>query len=503
MNQGYEEKRTNRVKRDLLALGLLGLGVLTGASFLTQKAVVADNHEEAVASAVETGKAFTAVTKQVEPAVVFIQATKKQNVSNSMQQYGDLQGQLPEEFLRRFFGDGVPRNMPRFDAPQRPQPMVGQGSGFIISQDGYILTNNHVVGGAEKLDVKLSDGRELTAKLVGTDPHTDVAVIKVDAKDLPVLPMGDSSTLETGEWVLAIGSPFGLTGTVTSVIVSATGRTSMGITDYEDFIQTDAAINPGNSGGPLVNLQGEAIGINTAILSRSGVYNGIGFAIPMNLAKSIVDQLIESGSVTRGYVGIMIQPLTDDLAKTFQVPDTNGVLIGDVTSGGPAEEAGLQRGDVITQLNGKPVEDLTAFRNKVAMIKPGTKIELTILREGKEQELSVKVGTLPDQQVASVPNADDMNTSLGLSVQTLNEQLAEKLGVKEDSGVVITEVVPGSPADSQGLRSGMIIKQVDHAPVKTADEFAKAVKASKESGSVLLLVQQGDYTRFVVLKLEK
>jgi serine protease Do len=478
---------------------MLAVATVALATYITQQSVVADSQNQAVSSAIQMGKAFTSVTKKVEPAVVFIKATKEQKMTSNMQQFGDLHGQMPDDFLKRFFGD----NVPQFEMPQRQRPMVGQGSGFIISQDGYILTNNHVAGGADKLEVKLNDGRTFTAKLVGTDPHTDVAVIKIDAKNLPVLPMGNSDKIEPGEWVLAIGSPFGLTGTVTSGIVSATGRSGMGITDYEDFIQTDAAINPGNSGGPLVNLQGQAIGINTAILSRSGAYNGIGFAIPMNMAKSVVEQLIEKGSVTRGYLGVMIQPLTPELAKTFKVPDTHGVLIGDVTADGPGAKAGLQRGDVIVELDGKPIEDLTLFRNEVAMVQPGSKAKLTVMRDGQRKDFVVTVGTLPDQGVAKAESSNSTDQKLGLSVQTLNEQLAEKLGVKADSGVVITQVVPGSEADNQGLEAGMVVKQVDHQKVKTAEDFTKAVKASQKSGSVLLLVQQGEFTRFVVLKFEK
>ena len=501
MNQVLKGAKVCCTKRNLLLLGLLVLATVATASLIAQRSVVADTQDPAVASAIEIGKGFTVVTKRVEPAVVFIKATKQQLMSNNMRGFGDMQGQIPEEFLRRFFGD----NMPHMQMPQQPpqsQPMVGQGSGFIISEDGYILTNNHVVGGADKLEVKLSDGRALVAKLVGTDAHTDVAVIKVDAKKLPVIPLGDSDKLEPGEWVLAIGSPFGLTGTVTSGIVSATGRSSMGITDYENFIQTDAAINPGNSGGPLVNLEGEAIGINTAILSRSGGYNGIGFAIPVSMAKSIVTQLIERGSVTRGYLGVMIQQLTPELAQSFKIPDSQGVLIGDVSADGPGAAAGLQSGDVVVKLDGQPVEDLTTFRNQVALIKPDTKATLTVIRGGESKEIVVTVGTLPDQDVTSVQNSSS-TSSLGLAVQTLDPQLADKLGVKADSGVVITQVQPGSEADNQGLQSGMIIKQVDHVQVKNAKEFAEAVKAGKEAGSVLLLVQQGEHTRFVVLKLEK
>ena len=503
MNDVIERVKVSCTRRNLFAAGLLVLALAVTAGLVMQSVVIAAstasaNRDQAIASAQQTSKAFTAVTKEVTPAVVFIKATKQQVMTGNMQQFGDLQGQFPEEMLKRFFGD----SLPQMQMPRQPQPMVGQGSGFIISKDGYILTNNHVAGEASKLEVTLSDGRVLSAKLIGTDARTDVAIIKVDADNLPMLPMGDSDKIEVGEWVLAIGSPFGLSGTVTSGIVSAKGRNSMGITDYEDFLQTDAAINPGNSGGPLVNLQGEAIGINTAIMSRSGGYNGIGFAIPMNMAKDICDQLIKNGSVVRGYLGVMIQPLTTELAQSFQVSDTQGVLIGDVTPDGPAAKAGLQRGDVVVQLDGKPVEDITSFRNHVALIKPGTDANLAVMRNGKQEEVVVKVGTLPDQEVATA-HAEGSVQSLGLSVQTLTEQLADKLGVDAASGVVITQVVPGSVADSQGLRPGMVIKQVDKEPVKNASQFTDLLKGSKDTTSHLLLVQDGEYTRYVVLKVEK
>ena len=502
MNGTWERLRSHLHKRYWLLFASLVCVASVTVGLLIQGQVAADTQtqgqDRAIASAVETGKAFAAVTKQVAPAVVFIKATKQHVMTGNTQGFGNPEGQVPDELLRRFFGD----QLPNFQPPRESQPLVGQGSGFIISKDGYILTNNHVVGEADKLEVTLHDGRTLTAKLVGTDDRTDVAIVKIDANDLPVLAMGDSDKMEVGEWVLAVGSPFGLAGTVTSGIVSAKGRDGMGITDYEDFLQTDAAINPGNSGGPLVNMQGEAIGINTAIISRSGGYNGIGFAIPMNMAKQICEQLLEKGSVTRGYLGVMIQPLTPELAKSFAIEETHGILVGDVTNDGPAAGAGLQRGDVIVELNGKPVEDMASFRNHVALIKPDTSVNLVVLRGGERKAIAVKVGKLPDEATASAGTAGTVE-SLGLSVQTLNEQLAGKLGLDINTGVVVTGVAPDSDAAAKGIRPGTVIKEVDRKPVENVRQFDEAVKAGKESGSVLLLLQSGEHTQYVVVKLEK
>ncbi|MFQ5902242.1 MAG: Do family serine endopeptidase, partial [Candidatus Binatia bacterium] len=340
----------SRILSVLLVLSFLSVAVLPPP---------ANAQKKAIENLRETGKAFAAVARKISPAVVFIKVEKTVTggspFSPSMP-FGD-------EFFRHFFGEPFPYRQP----PRQRQRIVGQGSGFIISSDGYIVTNNHVVGDADKVIVGLIDGREFTAKTIGTDPHTDVAVIKIEAKYLPVLPLGDSDALEVGEWVLAIGNPFGLSHTLTAGIVSAKGRSSIGITDYEDFIQTDAAINPGNSGGPLINLEGRAVGINTAIFSQTGGYMGIGFAIPINMAKSIRDQLIKHGSVTRGYLGIMIQDITPALAKTFGLDTTKGVLISEVTKGSPAGMAGLARGDVIVEFNGHPVEKVGPFHNEVAL----------------------------------------------------------------------------------------------------------------------------------------
>ncbi|MHB8971620.1 MAG: DegQ family serine endoprotease [Pirellulaceae bacterium] len=490
-------------RRAFAAVALLVLAVSATAGVFLQGHATADTQDPAIATAAETAKAFTAVTKTVAPAVVFIKATKQTmmtgnipGMNGDMPGMNGLQGQIPDEMLRRFFGD----RLPEFPAPhQQPRPSVGEGSGFLISKDGYILTNNHVVGGANRLEVALHDGRKMEAKLVGTDAHTDVALIKVEGQDLPVLPMGDSDAIEVGEWVLAVGSPFGLTGTVTSGIVSAKGRDGMGITDYENFLQTDAAINPGNSGGPLVNLQGQAVGINTAILSSSGGYNGIGFAIPMNMAKQVCDQLMEHGTVTRGFLGVIIQPLTPELAKSFGLGDATGVLIGDVSSDGPAAKIGLQRGDVIVKFNGEPVKDTTSFRNRVAMITPETSVNLEVLRDGQPKTFSLQVGKLPDNDSVAAAQTESIQ-SWGLTVQSLDEQLAEKLGVESTRGVVVTEVDPNSVAGSAGMRPGMVITEVNRKPVTNAREFDEAAKAAKDSDTLLLLVHLEGHSRYLALQ---
>ncbi|MBW1799314.1 MAG: DegQ family serine endoprotease [Deltaproteobacteria bacterium] len=446
----------------------------------------------------ETGKAFAAVARQASPAVVFIQVEK---TVTSRPEWG---GPMPfgDEFFRRFFGIPSPGRQQPQQQPQEQQRIVGQGSGFIISADGYILTNNHVVGDADKVTVKLLDGREFRAKTIGADPHTDVAVIKIDAKNLPALPLGNSNALEVGEWVLAIGNPFGLSHTLTAGIVSAKGRTSLGITDFEDFIQTDAAINPGNSGGPLINLAGRAVGINTAIFSQSGGYMGIGFAIPINMAKNIRDQLIAHGSVTRGYLGIVIQDLTPALAKTFDVKDAKGVLISEVSQGSPAEQAGLKQGDVIIEFNGKPVEKVGPFRNQVALIAPGTTANMTVIRNGKSQSLPVKIGKLPGGDLAARGPADVLE-KLGFAVETLTGELAQRLGYQGETGVVVTQVASGSVAASAGIRPGALVKEVNRKQIHNVEEFVQALAPTGGKGTILLLIREGRGSRYVALSFKK
>jgi len=370
----------------------------------------------------------------------------------------------------------------------------------VISEDGYILTNNHVVGGANEIEVKFHDGKTLSAKLIAADEKSDVAVIKVNSgTKLPFLPVGDSNQLEIGDWAIAIGNPFGLSTTLTVGVISAKGRANMGITDYEDFIQTDAAINPGNSGGPLLNIDGKVIGINTAIYSRSGGYMGIGFAIPINMALNIKDQLIKHGKVMRGKVGVYISEISEKLAKKFGLNSGKGIMIAEVMRGSSGEKAGLKAGDIVTHLNNKEINSSGQFRNQVSLTPIGQTIELSILRDGKNQKISVEIESLDDPQEKRSAKRIS-SASYGLSVQDLTDRLARRLGVDPDeNGVVITDVESDSIAEQAGLRAGQIIKKVNQQTVSSADEFESVIKDS--DGALLLLIQDRRGTRFIPLEL--
>ncbi len=491
------------------ALASLAL-TLSGMQLLTNPAAAepaGGNHAQALNNLRATSRAFSAIEKTVSPAVVSIRVeqTIRGVAGNRQMPFNDPSELFGDEFARRFFGDQYEQFKQYHATPKQPRKrhISGQGSGFIVSPDGYILTNHHVVGKADKVIVRLKDGRELEAKLIGSDQRSDVAVIKIDAKDLPFIPLANSDRLEVGEWVLAFGSPFGLVDTMTAGIVSAKGRTSVGIADYENFIQTDAAINPGNSGGPLVNLDGQVVGINTAIASRSGGYQGIGFAIPINLAKNVRDQLQSDGTVHRGFLGIMIQPLTSDLAKSFGLTDTKGVLIGDVTGDSPARKAGLESGDIIVEMNGKPVERAGAFRNRVAMFIPGTDVTLTVLRNGQRKQITVTLGELPskDELARNGSPHEESLENLGLAVQTLTPELAERLGYPEqEKGVVVSKVDRGSLAALAGMRPGVLIVEVNRQQVHSVDAFKQALDTSREKGVLLLLVKDQAGSRFITLK---
>ena len=463
----------------------------------------------AVESLRQTGKAFAQVARAVSPSVVFIQVETGGSEPAQAEHAVPAPEDWPfgDELFKRFFGDrfpGMPRT-PKREEPHSDRRATGQGSGFVFeSRDGlladktYIMTNNHVVEDADRIRVQFQDGREFDATVTGRDPQSDVAVIEIATGGLPALPIGDSSKLEVGEWVVAIGNPFGLSHTLTAGVVSATGRTSLGISDYEDFIQTDAAINPGNSGGPLVNLDGEVVGMNTAIFSRSGGYMGVGFAIPVNLARAIADQLIASGEVTRGFLGIVIQQLTRDLAESFGIDPGQGIVVAQVSEDSPAAKAGIRQGDVILEYRGRPVSDVGDFRNQVSLTTPGSSQELIVLREGERQTLTVTIGTLSDSEVASSGSTQTAD-ELGLTVQTLTQELAEQLDVKEGEGVVVTEVRRGSIAAMAGIDPGTLILQVNRKDVNSAAEFDAAVKAAGDSKRVLLLVRKEGMQRYLAL----
>lgn len=445
----------------------------------------------------ESGKAFRSVAKQVSPAVVYIQVEKEVEQSSGMgNPFGDHP--LSDEFFRRFFGQPNQKNAPQ---KQQKRQSVGQGSGFIISADGYIMTNNHVVGDADRVTVRLLDGREFVAKTIGTDPPTDVALIKIEADEkLPFLKLGDSDQMEVGDWVLAFGNPFGLSHSLTAGIVSAKGRSGIGLTDYENFIQTDAAINPGNSGGPLVNLDSEVIGMNTAIFSRSGGYMGIGFAIPVNMVKNIREQLVEHGSVTRGRLGVYIQDITQELADSFDLQQTEGILVAQVIEDSPAEKAGLKQGDVILRLNGDKVDKTAKFRNTVALTRPGSEITLTVLRDGQKKKVKVTIGSLETDEKGHPVSADKL-PKLGMSLQKLTEELAGQFGYEGAKGVLVTAVEVGSIADRAGIKRGDLIEEVNRQAVTEAHQVKQLIKESDKK-TVLLLVRQGDASRYLALKIK-
>jgi serine protease Do len=456
----------------------------------------------------QMGKAFATIADKASAAVVTIKAEKVETqpfYSIPNWPFGDPFGNDPfgDDLFERFFRRDSNRGRTRQREITRPV----QGSGFIISSDGYILTNNHLVGGSKKVYVKLESEPEIKAEIVGTDPATDLAVLKINKNNLSFLELADSDKLEVGEWVLAIGNPFGLSHTVTAGIVSAKGRSGFSFSgespEYQDYIQTDAAINRGNSGGPLMNLDGKVVGINAAIIGPGGNI-GIGFAIPINMAKGIYNQLITGGKVIRGYLGVALQNLDPEMASSLGLKDVKGVILPEIVPDSPAEKAGLKQGDIVVELNGKPVESDVDFRNKIAAFKPGTKIELTILREGKRKTITVELVERKQEQTQS-PEKQQPNVQekLGITVQNLTDDLAERLGYQGQQGVVVTEVEPGSAAERQGLTAGLLIIEINQKKIKNTNDFNEALKDAKEGDNILFLVRNQNGSRFVVLRLEE
>lgn len=436
---------------------------------------------------------FGPVIKKVAPSVVNIYTSK------TVRENPRLSPLFDDPVFREFFGQ---QNMPR----QRREQSLG--SGVIVTDDGYILTNSHVVEGADEIKVALADDKtSYIAKVIGTDPQTDLAVIKVEAKKLPVITATDSDSLGVGDVVLAIGNPFGVGQAVTMGIVSAKGRGGMGIVDYEDFIQTDASINPGNSGGALVDAAGRLVGINTAILSRSGGNQGIGFAVPVNLARYVMDRLVTDGKVTRGYLGVMIQSVTPELAKEFKLPANSGALIGEVTKGSPAEDAGMKAGDVVTEFNGKKLSDGRQFRMMVSQTPPGTKAPLKLIRDGKEQSVSVKFGELPVKALAKASGHSDesrrsASASLfgGVAVEDLEARERRQLNVPSHiQGALVADVDPLSSAAAAGLRPGDVILEINRQPVSSAEEAVR-VSEHVKSAQVLLRVWSREGIHFLVVE---
>ncbi len=499
-----------QVKRTHLIAGLVCFAVVAATFLVYPKFTVSAGYAlaaqqsndayEKLRTANDLSLAFKHVATALRPSVVSISAESKV-AERTVRRF-----KLPREFgFSPFFEDDMFKDFFEFDIPMGPEKMRGLGTGIVVREDGYILTNYHVIRGADEIQVTLSDDRSFDATVIGSDQETDLAVLRIEASQLQPIRWGNSESSEVGEWVVAIGSPFGLDQTVTAGIISATGRDNVGIASYEDFIQTDAAINPGNSGGPLVNLRGDLIGINTAIASRNGVYNGIGFAIPSSMARRVVDSIINDGKVARGYLGVGIQDLDNDLAASFQFDGTDGVLIGDVVAGGPADQAGIQTGDIVTHLDDMAVTSAKQLRNKVAEIKPETQVNVTIVRKGQPQTKRVEIGLRDIEQMVATRSgngsySNGTTDSLGLTVQPLSRDLAESMNLEMQSGVVITQVKPSSLAAQVGLRPGDVIRSVNDRDIESLGDYHAAIEKADVSQGIRIHVHSQGMNRFVFLR---
>ena len=497
-------KKTRRFY--LSALVILIFGVIIGLAISSRldlmTPLTAKSGQVSTKSAetlTQLSDALSEVAAVSTPSVVNISTTRV--VKQSEQTPFDF---FDDPFFRRFFGD-------QFQHPNVPREHKEQslGSGVIVSEDGYIVTNNHVIEKAQEIKVLLTNKRDYKAKLIGADPKTDIAVVKIEATGLPALAWGDSNRLRVGEVVFAIGNPFGLNSTLTMGVISAVGRANVGIADYEDFIQTDAAINPGNSGGALINVHGELVGINTAIVSRSGGYQGIGFAVPSGMAKQVMESLIKYKKVVRGWLGVSIQEVTSDLAEEFGVKDLKGALVSGVLKESPAEKAGIRQGDVLLGFNGKDVEDTGHLRNMVSQTPVGTKVKVRLLRQKKELELDVIIAELPKKSGETAteeePEGDgeESNALSGVTVRELTADLARRFGFDEgDAGVVVVRVEPAGRAYEAGLRPGDLIMQVNQKDVTTIEEYRKAVRKVKAKDRALLLIRRKGQDLFLTIRPE-
>ncbi len=472
------------------------IGILVSSSLKTSSSLHAfDSAPAGISRPADTGESqsFAALAEKLMPVTVNISTTKiiKGRQGPFMQPFRDdpFREFFGDDFSRRFFGGRV---------PQREQKLTSLGSGFIIDREGYIITNNHVIEGADEIKVRLSDKEEYDAKIIGRDDKTDIALIKIEPdKDLPVAVLGDSDALKVGEWVMAIGNPFGLDQTVTVGVVSAKWR-KLGMGAYEDFIQTDAAINQGNSGGPLFNTRGAVVGVNSAIFSTSGGNIGIGFAVPINLARNIVGQLKDKGKVVRGWLGVILQPMTADLAESFNMDKGKGALVADVDANGPAAGAGIQKGDVIVNFDGKDITEMNELPLLVAQTPIGKKVEVIIVRGGKTLNKKVTIEELLESRTYTSAESA-VGEGLGMEVSTLTAALARAYKITGKPGVVVTQVAPGSPADQAGMKEGDLILEVNRAPVQNMEEYASALQKRKSGSKVLLLVKRGNYSQFVII----
>lgn len=441
----------------------------------------------------QLSRAFESSSNKVSASVVSIIAEQRVQMQNP---FGS-----PDEGLREFFGDDFFRRF--FGQPEQQDRIIrSMGSGVVMSRDGYILTNSHVVSQAQELSVILPNKDKHKADVIGTDPLSDIAVIKIDSNGLEPAQIGDSDTINVGQWVIAVGNPFQLMHTVTAGIISAKGRSAVGIATYEDFIQTDASINPGNSGGALADLNGDVIGINTAIASPSGGNIGIGFAIPIKMARQIMKDLIENGKVIRGYLGIWLQDVTSELAKALDLDKTQGALVSDVEEDGPADQAGLQRGDVIVEFGGESIENSTELQKLTAQTKPGTEVNIIFFRDGQKMEKSVTLKERKSERQEQKQKSLDTGTEkLGLVVQNLTSRLAERLGYQGESGVLIVQVSRGSEAAQAGLQRGDLIQEVNKNQVENVEELKNILQDIPAGEIAALLVRRGENTFFVTIEI--
>ena len=476
---------------------LLGTGMVLGALFISNwDATIVERDEYRSITPVvaadqrslqEFSDTFASIAEKVKPSVVLIRS--KRVVRQAQQRFWSP--------FEEFFGRRPPRDI-------EPQPNRGLGSGVIVSDDGYILTNNHVVENADDLTVQFSDERTAKAEIIGLDPRTDLAVIKVEVDDLPALTFGDSDKLRVGEWVMAVGNPFGLNHTVTAGIVSAKGRGRvLDPNSYENFIQTDAAINPGNSGGALVDLDGNLMGINTAIYSRTGGYQGIGFAVPANMARNIMTRLVSDGRITRGYLGVQISNLDEDLAASYGLEDTDGVLINRIMRNGPASGSDLEVEDVVVALNGTDVLDVNDLRNRIADIAPGTEVELNVIRDGVPQTIAIELAELPDGDPTQTSSREESGRSpasnIGIDVMDISREWGRFY--ETGSGVVITVVRSGSVAEDKNLQRGDLIREVNGEPVSNVQEFTAIVREFEPGQAIRFRVQRGNEQFLVGLRI--
>ncbi|HTR35773.1 MAG TPA: DegQ family serine endoprotease [Bryobacteraceae bacterium] len=492
-----------------VALGLavfvaVGMTLMIGAESGSEQAMKPGPIDaNVIAPAEQLGRAYAMVAAHVKPCVVSVYSEKVIKFTEP-----EFSFPFGDDFFRQFFGN-------QFGTQQQPQlhqrefrgRQEGMGSGMILDKEGHILTNYHVVKDVDDIKVQLADKHTFEAEIVGTDPKTDVAVIKIKGHvpdELPTITLGDSDAMEVGDLVMAIGAPFGLQQTVTKGIISATGRSNVGIADYEDFLQTDAPINPGNSGGPLVNMRGEVIGMNTAIATGIGRFEGVGFSIPSNMIKTMLPKLLKGEKIVRGQLGVVIQEMTKDLAGQFGLSGVKGVLVSQVNKGSAADKAGIKVGDVIVRYDDHDVQDVRHLRDLVAATTPGTKVKIEISRGGKEETLTATIGTQASEIVAAAPSAQgaDVVSKLGLSVETLTPEIAKQLGVDVDKGVAITDVGEGSLASLAGLQKGDVIVEADHQSVASADDLQQVLARAKDKDNVLLLVKRQSESLFVVMQMK-